>query len=87
MYYSVLFEIISFSDDDDAVVDMICVSDGGSQPKCAQVSIHSVYTNGVPDSGTDEAIIGGALFCKVAAVAMLKKRVFLKTNKTPPKHA
>ena len=64
-------------------VDQVSVTDRGSHPRCAKVQIEGVPMYGIMVSGADFTIIGSSLFKKVAAVAKLKKRDFLKPDKVP----
>ena len=57
--------------------------DRGSQPQEAWVDVQGVPAYGMLDSGADITIMGGALFCKVVAVAGLKKRELQKSDKMP----
>ena len=74
----------SSSDEDDPVnVNVVRVTDQGSVPRCVGVQVQGVPAYGLIDSGADITIIGGTLFKKVATVARLKKRDFMKADKVP----
>ena len=69
--------------DSEGEVRKVTVTDQGSQPKCAPVSLQGVSTYGIIDSGADITIMGGALFKRVASQAKLKKSQLLKPDRTP----
>lgn len=71
------------SSSDDEVVRQVRVSDKGSMTQCVKLCIQGVPVYGIIDSGADITIIGGKLFKKVALAARLKKRDFMKPDKTP----
>ena len=71
------------SDSSSEAVRVVTVPDLGSQPKCAKVVVQGVPLYGIIDSGADITILGGELFKRVAAVAKLHKRDFLKADQTP----
>ena len=71
------------SDSSSEAVWVVTVPDLGSQPKCAKVVVQGVPLYGIIDSGADITILGGKLFKRVAAVAKLRKRDFLKADQTP----
>ena len=76
--------LFSSSDEDtDPDICQIRITDGGSQPHCAKVSIQGVPVYGIIDSGADITIIGAILFKRVATIARLKKRDFQPANKIP----
>ena len=62
---------------------MVRINDQGSKPHCVRVQVQGVPAYGLIDSGADITIMGGTLFKKVAAVARLKKRDFMKADKVP----
>ena len=61
----------------------IRVKDSGSVTQCIKLSLQGVPVYGIIDSSTDIAIIGGKLFKRVALAARLKKKNFIKPDKTP----
>ena len=77
----------SSSDEGDAEGDtgvrQVRVKDGGSITQCVKLSLQGVPVYGIIDSGADITIIGGQLFKRVALAAHLKKKDFMKPDKTP----
>jgi len=57
------------------------VEDSGSATQCVKLSLQGVPVYRIIDSGTDITIIGGQLFKRVALVACLKKKDFMKPVK------
>ena len=78
-----LLDVLFSSDEENVAVSTVRIKDGGSQPRCARVSIQGVPVYGILDSGADITIMGGQLFQRVATVARLKKRDLKKPDKTP----
>ena len=78
-------EFLQSSSDEDtpAHAKAVRIEDQGSIPQCVRVQVQGVPAYGLIDSGADITIIGGTLFKKVAAVARLKKRDFMKADKVP----
>ena len=72
-----------YSSDSDGDVWTVRVSDTGSKPQCARVTIQGVPVIGIIDTAADITIMGGVLFQKVASVARLKKRNFKLPDITP----
>ena len=77
------FLFSSSSEEDEADVRAVRVSDKGSITQCVKVQLQGVPVYGLIDSGADISIIGGSLFKKVATTARLKKRNFRKPDKVP----
>ena len=73
----------SSDEEDPAAARTVRVTDQGSRPQCVRVQVQGVPAYGLIDSGADITIMGGTLFKKVAAVARLKKRDFMKADKVP----
>ena len=74
----------SSSDEDPPVqVKSVRITDKGSITQCVKVQVQGVPAYGLIDSGADITIIGGSLFKKVATVARLRKRDFMKADKVP----
>ena len=71
------------SSSDEEVVRQVRVRDTGSRTQCVKLSVQGVPVYGIIDSGADITIIGGKLFKRVALAARLKKRDFMKPDKTP----
>ena len=74
--------LFSSSEDESSDVLQVRITDGGSQPHCAKVTIQVVPAYEIIDSGADTTIIGGSLFKQVATTARLKKHDFKKADKT-----
>ena len=64
-------------------VKTVQITDTGSITQCVKVQVQGVPAYGLIDSGADITIIGGNLSKKVAAVAKLRKRDFMKADKVP----
>ena len=76
--------LLSSSEDEQPTqVNTVRIMDQGSVPQCVKVQIQGVPAYGLIDSGADITIIGGSLFKKVAAVARLRKRDFMKADRVP----
>ena len=78
-------EFLHSSSDEDppAQVNGVRITDKGSVTQCVKVRVQGVPAYGLIDSGADITILGGSLFKKVATVARLKKRNFMKADKVP----
>ena len=68
---------------DEEVVRQVRVSDKGSLTQCVKNTVQGVPVYGIIDKGADITIIAGRLFKRVALTAHLKKRDFMKPDKTP----
>ena len=73
----------SSNEDPPAQVNSVRITDKGSVTQCVKVRVQGVPVYGLIDSGADITILGGSLFKKVATVARLKKRNFMKADKVP----
>ena len=73
----------SSDEENPAAVKAVRITDQGSVPQCVRVQVQGVPAYGLIDSGADITIIGGTLFKKVATVAKLRKRDFMKADKVP----
>lgn len=62
---------------------LIRMQDQGSQPQCVQVEIHGMPAYGINYPGADITIMGGRLFCQVAAAARLQNKDLKKPDRTP----
>lgn len=62
------------------------INDRGSRQQYANVQLEGVPVCGVIDSGADITIIGGDLFCRVAAAARLRKSHLQRPDKIPDNH-
>ena len=71
------------SSSDEEIVHQIRVSDKGSLTQCVKITVQGVPVYGIIDSGADITIIGGRLFKRVALAVRLKKKDFMKPDKTP----
>ena len=71
------------SDESDAEVHTVRVSDHGGQLRVSKVEVQGVVIPGLVNTGADITIIKGEAFKKVASVARLKKRQLKAVDKTP----
>ena len=66
---------------DDLEVRQVRITDRGSKQQYANVQVEGVRAQGIIDSGSEITIMGEELFCKVAAVARLRKSQFKNPDK------
>ena len=68
---------------DDLEVRQVRITNRGSKQQYANVQVEGVPAQGIIDSGSEITIMGEELFCKVAAVARLRKSQFKNPDKVP----
>ena len=64
-------------------VKLVCIEDGGSRARQADVLLQGHPVTGIVDSGAEITIVNGKVFEEVAAAAHLKKKNFLPADKVP----
>ena len=76
--------LLSSSEDESTPhANRVYVADQGSVTQCVKLLTQGVPAYGLIDSGADTTIIEGSLFKKVATIARLKKKNFMKADKVP----
>ena len=76
-------QLLPSDSEEEGEVRLVRVEDHGAEQRYADVLMEGVPASGVIDSGAEISIINGILFCKIAAVARLKRSQLKPPDRIP----